>query len=80
MGRCPLLCEKSEEILLVFATCLGPVIQAHNLRQETRVFHCRASVYTGASDMSLLTTNTTIAKHKQCLTCKEVHCDPGEDS
>lgn len=47
------LCEKREEILLVLATCFGPVIQAYNLRQETRVFPCRASVYTGASDMSL---------------------------
>lgn len=73
----PYGCEKREEI---FPACLGPVIQAHNLRMETRVFHCRASVYTGASDMSLLTTNTTIAKHEQCLTCEEVHCDPGKDS
>lgn len=71
------ICEK---ILLVFATRLGPVIPARGLRQETRVFHCRPAVYTGASDMSLLTTNTTIAKHKQCPTCKEVHRDPGEDS
>lgn len=69
-----------EKYRLFMQPVLAKVIHAYNPRQETRVFPCRASVYTGASSMSLQTTNTTTAKHKWCLTCKEVHCDPGEDS
>lgn len=32
-------CEAREGISLVFAACLGPLIQFHNLIEETRVFY-----------------------------------------